>query len=147
MSRPGGVSLGYWPVEQHLARPDPFALPPFIAHPARPEPRVTARPNFPTMRTWEDSVLRACYSIVRGASLATAKRFNGGVMRFLFQLLTLLSSLAFAESLTGVAAIIKGDTLEIRSERIRRNGIDTPESARLCRKLELPDRGPMILCS
>lgn len=40
---------------------------------------------------------------------------------------------ALADSLTGQASIIDGDTLEIHGTRIRLWGIDAPESSQLCR--------------
>lgn len=55
-------------------------------------------------------------------------------MRLLTLLLALLPSLALAQSLTGVASVVDGDTLEIHGERIRLHGVDAPESAQLCRK-------------
>src|SRR5258707_13665950 len=44
-----------------------------------------------------------------------------------------LSSAALADSLSGQASVIDGDTLEIHSTRIRLWGIDAPESSQLCR--------------
>jgi endonuclease YncB( thermonuclease family) len=40
---------------------------------------------------------------------------------------------AIAADLSGQASIIDGDTLEIHGTRIRRWGIDAPESSQLCR--------------
>lgn len=40
---------------------------------------------------------------------------------------------AAAETLTGQASVIDGDTLEIHGERIRLHGIDAPESGQHCR--------------
>jgi len=39
---------------------------------------------------------------------------------------------AYAATLTGVASVIDGDTLEIHGTRIRLFGIDAPESGQLC---------------
>ena len=48
-------------------------------------------------------------------------------------LVALVSSPALAETITGQASIIDGDTLEIHGTRIRLSGIDAPESTQLCR--------------
>lgn len=48
---------------------------------------------------------------------------------------TLLFALALAQapsSVTGVASVIDGDTLEIRGVRVRLYGVDAPESSQLC---------------
>src|SRR5258705_8485908 len=47
-----------------------------------------------------------------------------------------LSSAALADSLSGQASVIDGDTLEIHGTRIRLWGIDAPESSQLCRNDE-----------
>lgn len=46
--------------------------------------------------------------------------------------LTSLSMAASAETLSGPARVIDGDTIELKGERIRFHGIDTPEARQLC---------------
>jgi len=46
--------------------------------------------------------------------------------------LAILSSVASAETLSGPARVVDGDTIEIAGKRIRFHGIDTPEARQLC---------------
>jgi endonuclease YncB( thermonuclease family) len=54
--------------------------------------------------------------------------------QLIFAVVCLCSPPALADSLTGQASIIDGDTLEIHGMRIRLWGIDAPESSQLCRR-------------
>jgi endonuclease YncB( thermonuclease family) len=55
------------------------------------------------------------------------------LLRFTLILCLLFSPLLVsAQSITGIASVTDGDSLEIRGTRIRLHGIDTPESRQLC---------------
>lgn len=47
-------------------------------------------------------------------------------------LVALSGAAASAETITGRASVIDGDTLDIRGTRFRLQGVDTPESAQMC---------------
>ena len=47
-------------------------------------------------------------------------------------LVALSGAAASAETITGRASVIDGDTLDIRGMRFRLQGVDTPESAQMC---------------
>ena len=47
--------------------------------------------------------------------------------------LLLIATPALAEPIVGRASVIDGDTIDVRGTRIRLHGIDTPETAQLCK--------------
>ncbi|GEC16478.1 thermonuclease family protein [Nitrobacter winogradskyi] len=51
----------------------------------------------------------------------------------LVALALVLARPSHAETITGQASVIDGDTLEIHGHRVRLSGIDAPESDQLCR--------------
>ncbi|WP_353612501.1 thermonuclease family protein [Methylobacterium sp. Leaf456] len=53
-------------------------------------------------------------------------------MRLALALMLLTAPAGAAEFVTGRAAVVDGDTLDIRGQRFRLQGVDTPESAQIC---------------
>ena len=75
-----------------------------------------------------------CYKDDISASRGVASRL-GSFVRPLSMALFCTVALAeplHAETWTGVASVIDGDTLEIHGVRVRLEGIDAPESSQLC---------------
>lgn len=56
---------------------------------------------------------------------------NGRLVALAFGL-ALTTWPALAEPVIGRASVVDGDTLDIRGQRFRLQGVDTPESAQLC---------------
>jgi succinoglycan biosynthesis protein ExoI len=48
----------------------------------------------------------------------------------------LIASSAWADTLSGRATLLDGDTIEIAGERIRLHGIDAPESGQQCQNAD-----------
>lgn len=56
-----------------------------------------------------------------------------GVLRLVAAVALLAPSLALAETVTGSARLVDGDTMEIRGRIIRLHGIDAPETGQTCK--------------
>jgi endonuclease YncB( thermonuclease family) len=62
-------------------------------------------------------------------------RYGGGWV-ILFGLLSLFASYASAQTLTGPARVVDGDTIEVQGQRVRLHGIDAPEIRQTCTRSE-----------
>lgn len=81
---------------------------------------------------WEGSKVRAILWPV-DAIRRLALEWDGKASALAVLLALLLPRLACAQTLTGPARVIDGDTLEVQGQRVRLHGVDAPEKDQLCR--------------